>query len=62
MEWEPIEIYDGLKKKPLAVFYVEPSHPDRLGRNGLRWLLSTDRRFGGRIVSKFCRIPDPTEK
>ena len=62
--WQPIETYDKLKKKPkYAVFYVQEKIVVDRPYAGLSALISTDRRFGSRIVTHWIQLPnDPVEK
>jgi len=56
-EWQPIETYDAMKKKPSwAVFYVELC---KSGRNYLNPMLSTNRYFGQRNVTHWMLLPEP---
>ena len=57
MNWEPIKIYDAMKKKPLqfVVFLVEESTN---GRNTLPQTISTSRMMGFRVITHFCLLPD----
>lgn len=61
--WRPIEEYDLLKNKPrYVIFYVEPvSHPTRWELSK-PFVLSDNRYYGRRFVSKWIELPDPESK
>jgi len=60
MEWQPIETYDALKKKPkFCAFYVRESiHPTK-GYCDLIAMISTERYFGKRVVSHWVELGEP---
>lgn len=53
-EWEPIEKYDAMKKKPPAVFLFK-RHDD--GRYVLPETVETDRAFGHRVCTHYLVLP-----
>ena len=59
--WQPIETYDALKKKPrFAVFYVEAT---TAGRGYLSEMIVTERLFGYRTITHWVALPDlPSNK
>lgn len=60
MEWQPIETYDKLKKKPkYAVFRVKEKIVEERPYAGLPELVVTERRFGSRIITHWLEIPLP---
>jgi hypothetical protein len=59
-QWQPIETYDALKKKPkFAVFYVPATEPTRHGNYQLSELVSTTRCFGNRDVTYWQPLGEP---
>lgn len=62
MEWQPIETYDALKKKPeFAIFFVQ-EHKGERSYTGLSATVSTERRFGSRVVSHWMPIEAPNDQ
>ena len=61
-DWQPIEIYDKLKRKPkLAVFRFAPVPPARLG---LDETYEMARRYGNRVCTHWMSLqplPAPPE-
>jgi hypothetical protein len=63
MNWQPIETYDALKKKPkLAAFYFVAEGTVR-GRSGPRLFFTVQltRNFGSRVCTHWCPLPDTDE-
>ena len=62
MDWQPIETYDALKKKPpLAVFWFEATQPNRPGGHHLYAIANLSRVMGSRICTHWTPLPDPPE-
>jgi Protein of unknown function (DUF551) len=58
MEWQPIETYDALSKKPsMAVFFVQGNPPKERQKVGFGPLVVTSRTFGFRKVTHWMPIP-----
>jgi hypothetical protein len=60
MNWQPIETYDAMKKKPeRAVFYFSAKLSER-GKAGigLRATVQLTRSFGLRVCTHWCPLPD----
>jgi hypothetical protein len=63
MNWQPIETYDALKKKPkLAAFYFAAEGTMR-GSNRPKWSATVQftRVYGFRICTHWCPLPDTDE-
>lgn len=60
MQWEPIEKYDAMKRKPKhAVFFVESMMS---GKSELPAMIVTERRFGWRVVTHYFVLPEFPEE
>jgi hypothetical protein len=62
MEWQPIETYDKLKKKPaLAVFWFAGTPPSRGGRGEycLSPCAQLSRSMGSRVCTHWMPLPAP---
>ena len=59
MEWQKIEIYDKLKKKPkLAVFWFEELKPQWTYGISLAACLNTSRTMGSRVCTHWIPLPE----
>lgn len=59
MQWEPIEKYDAMKRKPKnVVFFVESM---KSGKSELPAMIVTERRFGWRVVTHYFVLPELPE-
>lgn len=59
MQWEPIERFDAMKRKPKnVVFFVESM---KSGKSNLPAMIVTERRFGWRVVTHYFVLPEPPE-
>lgn len=60
-EWQPIETYDALKKKPaFAVFYVKELSDGRRHDLALPACVITTRHFGVRQITHWMPLHEPT--
>lgn len=58
-QWQPIDTYDALKKKPKhAVFYFKAECDDR-GRNRLIPIIELSRTYGYRTCTHWMPLPEP---
>ena len=62
MEWQPIETYDKLKKKPKrAVFFVKAFTNEGRSYASLAATVVTERYFGQRTVTHWLPLPNDPE-
>lgn len=65
MNWQPIETFDALKRKPAhAVFYFKgtPPHRGNLGKYGLYPTIQLTRNFGVRECVFWVELPPLPEQ
>jgi len=63
MDWQPIAIYDKLKKKPKrCVFFVAEKKADEYNRNFLSAMVRTEKYCGSRTITHWLKLPDDPPK
>ena len=61
MNWQSIETYDALKKKPKYAVFLFKAEGDDKRRNQLRQTIEFTRTFGYRTCTHWMPLPEPPQ-